>query len=125
MTTDRARSAITLLRWVVGLVILGESARFVFSPSASAAFAKTGLPNFVHLGVGWAEMVAAVMFLIPQLAVAGGRLLIVILGFAIVLHVLHGWFDVGGLVVYAAATWAVMAATGERGRSGSAKEQGQ
>jgi len=99
----------TLLRSVLGLVILGQSARFVFSPAAAAGFAKTGLPNFVHLGLGWAEMAAAVIFLIPQFAIAGGWLLIATLGFAVVVHVLHGWFDVGGLIVYAAAAWAVMA----------------
>jgi hypothetical protein len=41
--------------------------------------------------------------------VAGGLLLIAVLAFAIVIHLLHGWFDVGGLVVYAAAAWTVVA----------------
>jgi hypothetical protein len=30
------------------------------------------------------------------------------LSLAIVLHLLHGWFDVGGLVVYLVAAWTVI-----------------
>jgi hypothetical protein len=45
----------------------------------------------------------------PRATVVGGWFLIVVLGLAIVIHVLHGWFDVGALVIYAGATWAVVA----------------
>jgi len=41
--------------------------------------------------------------------VVGGRFLIAVLALAIVIHILHGWFDVGALLVYLAATWAVIA----------------
>jgi hypothetical protein len=109
MRQDQTATALVVLRWVLGMVILGESARFAFSPGAAAAFAKTGMPNIVHLVLAWSEMLAAVIFLIPRTVIVGGRFLITILGFAIVVHLLHGWFDVGALVVYAAATWAVMA----------------
>ena len=100
-----------MLRWVLGIVILAESARFGFTHSAAQAFAKTGLPEILRLGVAGAEMLAAVVFLIPPLVIVGGWLLIAILAFAIVIHLLHGWFDVGALLVYAAATWAVMSAS--------------
>jgi hypothetical protein len=116
MINDRARSAMLLLRWVLGLVILGQSAWFLFSQSAASGFAKTGLPDFVHLGLGWAEMIAAVMFLIPQVAIAGGWFLIGVLGFAVVVHVLHGWYDVGALVIYATAVWAVTVVKSQRDR---------
>jgi hypothetical protein len=107
MTFDRSRCAMIALHWVVGLVILAESSRFAFSASAAHAFAKTGLPNLVRLALGGSEMVAALLFLIPRTVVAGGWLLIVILGAAVV-HLLHGWFDIGPLLVYAVATWAVI-----------------
>jgi hypothetical protein len=109
MTTGRSRTAIAALQWVVGLVILVESAHFAFSPAAGHAFAKTGMPNIVRLLLGGSEMVAALLFLIPPTVIAGGWLLIVILLLASVVHILHGWFDVGALVVYAVATWAVIA----------------
>ena len=117
MTQDRLPAALRTLQWVLGLVLLEESARFAFSPGAAQAFAKTGLPNFIHLGLAWAEMAAALLFLVPRATVVAGQLLIAVLAFAIVLHLLHGWFDVGALVIYAAAAWAVLAgksATAER-----------
>jgi hypothetical protein len=111
MRRDRTRTALVVLRWVLGLVLLEESARFAFSPGAARAFAETGMPNVVHLGLAWSEMVAAVIFLIPRATVIGGWLLLTVLGFAVVVHLLHGWFDTGVLLVYAAGTWAVMAGT--------------
>jgi hypothetical protein len=106
---DRLGVALCILQWVLGLVILAESLRFAFSPRAALAFAKTGLPNVVHLALAWAEIAAAILFLVPRATVAGGRFLIGVLAAAIVIHLLHGWFDIGGLVVYAAAAWAVIA----------------
>jgi hypothetical protein len=109
INNDRLPAALRILQWVLGLVILEESLRFAFSPEAAHAFAKTGLPNFIRMGLAWAEIAAAILFLVPRATVVGGRFLIVVLGAAIVIHILHGWFDVGVLVVYAAAAWAVVA----------------
>jgi hypothetical protein len=108
-THERLPAELHILQWVLGLVILAESARFAFSPGAANAFAKTGLPDFIRLALAWAEIAAAILFLVPRARVVGGWFLIVVLVLAIVIHLLHGWFDVGALVVYAAATWAVMA----------------
>jgi hypothetical protein len=119
MTANRADSAIATLRWILALVLLAESVRFAFSASAAAAFAKTGLPEVVHVGLAWAEMIAAVIFLIPRTLVLGGRTLLAVLAFAIILHLLHGWYDVGALVVYAAATRAVIAWQGPSQRLGT------
>jgi hypothetical protein len=109
MKTDRAGCALLALQWVLGLVILAEAAAFAFSPGSAHTFAKTGLPDFIRLALAWGEMVAAILFLIPRMIVAGGWLLIAMLAAAVVLHLLHGWWNVGPLLVYAAATWAVMA----------------
>jgi hypothetical protein len=106
--TARGNPSILVLRWVLGLVILIESTRFAFSHSAALVFAKTGLPTFLRMALAWAEIAAAVLFLVPGFVKTGGRFLIAVLAAAIVIHLLHGWFDVGGLVVYIAATWAVM-----------------
>ncbi|MGA6985878.1 MAG: hypothetical protein WBZ01_07495 [Terriglobales bacterium] len=106
---DRLPAALCILQWVLGLVILGESARFAFSPGAAHAFAKTGMPNFIRLGLACAEIAAAILFLVPRVTVVGGRFLIAVLAAAIVIHLLHGWFDVEVQLVYTAATWAVLA----------------
>lgn len=106
--SKRLRCALFALQWVVGIVILREAAFFAVSPHAAQAFARTGLPNFVRVGLAWAEMVAAVLFLVPRTLKVGGWLLIAVLVVAVVIHLLHRWWDVGPLLVYAAATWTVM-----------------
>jgi thiosulfate reductase cytochrome b subunit len=108
MTHDRARAGLLSLQWVLGLVIFIQSAIFAFSPESAHAFARTGLPDFIRVALAWAEMGATVVFLIPRATIIGGWLLMVVLAGAVVLHLLHGWLDVGGLLVYVAATWAVM-----------------
>jgi hypothetical protein len=108
MTQDRLLGALRTLQWALGLIILAQSLNFAFSPQAAHAFAKTGLPNFVRLTLAWAEMAAAILFLVPRALVVGGWFLIGVLVAAIVLHLLHGWLDVGALVVYIAAAWTVV-----------------
>jgi hypothetical protein len=108
MINDRARCSLIALQWALGLVILVEAAVFAFSPGSAHSFAKTGLPDFIRMALAWGEMVGAVLFLIPRTLIVGGWSLIVVLALAIVLHLLHGWWNVGSLMVYAAAAWAVM-----------------
>jgi hypothetical protein len=111
MKNDRLAVALRTLQWVLGLVILEESVRFAFSPAAAHEFAQTGMPDIIHRVLAWSEIAAAVLFLVPRATVVGGWFLLVVLASAILLHLLHGWFDVGVLVVYAAGTWAVMVGT--------------
>ena len=107
MKKRRAEQAVTLLRRVLGVVVLAESAAFAFSAGAAHAFARTGLPAWVRPALGGAEMLAVLLFLVPPTAITGGYLLIAIFGLAAIVHLLHGWYDVGALLVYAAAAWVV------------------
>jgi len=109
MRNDRLAMALRILQWALGLVILEQSMRFAFSPAAAQAFAQTGMPDIVHRVLAWSEIAAAVLFLVPRATVAGGWFLIAVLASAIVLHLAHGWFDVGVLVVYAVGAWVVIA----------------
>jgi putative oxidoreductase len=109
MNEKRVKCALAGLQWTLGLVVLVESALFAFSPAAAHFFAKTGLPGWVRPALGVAEMLAAVLFLLPRTVTVGGYSLIVVFGLAAVVHLLHGWFDVGGLLVYAAAALTVIA----------------
>jgi hypothetical protein len=109
MNEQRVKCALVALQWTLGLVVLVQSALFAFSPAAAHFFAKTGFPGWVRPALGVVEMLAAVLFLVRRTVVVGGYSLIVIFGLAAVVHLLHGWFDVGGLVVYAAATLTVIA----------------
>jgi len=105
--TRRAYKAITVLRWTLGLVVLIEAGLFVLGPYAGHDFAKTHMPQALWLVLGWGEVVAAILFLIPRTAVRGAWLLLIIFVLAIAIHLLHGMPNVGALVIYAAVAWAV------------------
>ena len=106
MSEPRMKCALTALQWTVGLVILIEALLFVM-PAAGQAFAETHMPGILRLVLGWGEIVGAVLLLIPQTAVRGAWILIALFVLAIVTHLLHGLYNVGSLLIYAAATWTV------------------
>jgi hypothetical protein len=89
-----------------------EAVLFV-TPSARHDFARTHMPDVVRLVLGWGEIVGALLLLIPRTAVRGGWFLMGIFVLAIGVHVLHGTCDVGNVVIYTAAAWAV-ASSSER-----------
>lgn len=103
MNPQLERISIPLLRWTVGLSVLIESLRFAVSPSAAHFLARAGLPLWIRPALGGAELAAAILFLLPWTRSFGGYALLVIFALAVLIHVLHGQFDVSGLVVYAMA----------------------
>jgi hypothetical protein len=109
MNTRLAYFSTPLLRWTLGLVVILESFLFVFSAPAAHFLAKAGLPPWIQPVLGGAEILAAVLFLVPLTIAIGGFLLLVIFAFAVLLHILHGQYQVGELFVYAAAVIVCMA----------------
>jgi len=61
--------------------------------------------------LGWGEIIGAILLLIPRTTVRGGWFLVAIFVLAMIVHLLHGMFNVGDLAIYTAAGWAV--ATGK------------
>ena len=105
------KSGLTVLRLALGVVILIEAVVFVM-PSAAHDFARTHMPGFVRLVLGFGEIIGCVLMLIPQSAVRGAWLLLAVFVMAILIHLLHGTYDVGNLVIYAAAAFAIAAGKG-------------
>jgi hypothetical protein len=103
MSAHLTRYSIPLLRWTLGLVVILESCRFVLSSSTAHFLAKAGLPAWIRPMLGGAELVAAILFLVPVTSLIGGYALLVIFGMAALVHFLHGQFSVEGLVLYAVA----------------------
>ena len=67
----------------------------------------------VRIVLSAAEILAALLFLIPPREKIGGYLLLVIFALAIVIHALHSDFDgIEILFVYAAAVFACLAVSG-------------
>jgi hypothetical protein len=97
-----------VLRYVLGLVVLQQSCVFVLSLRSADRIAHIGMPHAFLQILGWSEIVAAILFLIPATVTAGAAALALIFVVALGVHVLHGEFDVGGLVVYTAVALAVL-----------------
>jgi len=106
MSPARTKTGLTALQWALGVVILIEAVMFVL-PSAAHDFARTHMPGFVRLVVGFGEIAGSVLLLIPQTAIRGAWLLVAVFIMAILLHLLHGMYGVGNLVIYAAAAFAI------------------
>ena len=100
------KCGLTVLQWSLGIVILIEAVQFVL-PGAAHGFAATHMPAVVRMILGFGEIAGCILLLIPKTAVRGAWLLLAVFIFAILLHLLHGMFNVGNLVVYAAAAFAI------------------
>lgn len=111
MKESRMKAALTGLQWTLGLVILSEAVLFVM-PGARNDFAKTHMPDILRQVLGWGEIVGAALLLIPRTAVRGAWVLVGFFILAIAIHLLHGMFNIGNLVVYIAAAWTVARGNG-------------
>lgn len=96
------------LNWSVGVVLIIESARFAFGAGAAKIITHLGLPPWVRPAIGVSEIVAAVLFLIPASVAIGGWALLVIFILAGSIHLLHGQYDIGWLVIYFMAVLVVI-----------------
>jgi hypothetical protein len=112
MADQRSKIALTGLQWTLGVVILIESVLFLL-PSAGRDFARTHMPNFVRLILGFGEIAGSVLLLIPRTAIRGGWVLVAVFALAIVIHLLHGMYNIGSLTIYAAAAWAIAVGKGK------------
>jgi uncharacterized membrane protein YphA (DoxX/SURF4 family) len=106
MPSAQTKTALTVLQWALGVVILIEAVLFV-RPSAAHDFARTHMPGFIRQLLGWGEIVGCILLLIPRTAVRGAWVLVAVFTLAIIIHVLHGMYGVGNLVIYTAAAFAV------------------
>jgi len=101
------KTAITALQWSLGIVILIEAILFVM-PNARHDFARSHMPDVLRLVLGSGEIIGSVLLLIPRTAVRGAWILVSVFVFAIIIHFLHGMYNVGNLVIYIAAAWIVV-----------------
>ena len=101
-----AKCGLTVLQWSLGIVILIEAVLFVL-PSAAHDFARTHMPGFIRMLLGWGEIAGCILLLIPKTTIRGAWLLFAVFVFAILIHLLHGTYNVGNVVIYAAAAFAI------------------
>ncbi|HET9306676.1 MAG TPA: hypothetical protein VFO46_11655 [Candidatus Sulfotelmatobacter sp.] len=106
MSASQNKIGLCVLQWSLGIVVLIEAVMFVL-PSAAHEFARAYMPGIVRMILGWGEIAGAVLLLIPKTRVRGAWLLLAVFVMAILLHLLHGLYGIGNLVVYAAAAFAI------------------
>ena len=106
MSVSQSKIGLCVLQWSLGIVILIEAVMFVL-PSAAHEFSRTHMPGIVRMILGWGEIVGAVLLLIPKTVIRGAWLLLAVFVMAILLHLLHGMYGIGNLVIYAAAAFAI------------------
>ncbi|HLZ42972.1 MAG TPA: DoxX family protein [Candidatus Sulfotelmatobacter sp.] len=111
MSVSQSKIGLCVLQCSLGIVILIEAVMFVL-PSAAHEFSRTHMPAIVRMIVGWGEIVGAVLLLIPKTSVRGAWLLLAVFVMAILLHLLHGLYGIGNLVIYAAAAFAIAVGRG-------------
>lgn len=106
MNPGRMRRAIAVLRTVLGVVVLIQSVETLLprEPGLHSSLLARVLP--ILAGV---EILGALLMLVPRTSRAGAGVLIGVFSAAILLHGLHGNWNVGGLVVYAACAWVALA----------------
>jgi uncharacterized membrane protein YphA (DoxX/SURF4 family) len=108
MSTSQGTIGLCVLQWTLGIVILIEAVLFVM-PGAAHEFARMHMPSFVRMVLGFGEILGSILLLIPQTAIRGAWLLFAVVVFAILIHLLHGMYNVGSLAIYAAAAFAIAA----------------
>jgi hypothetical protein len=107
----KPKVGLCVLQYALGIVILIEAVLFVL-PSAAHEFARMHMPGFIRLILGWGEIAGSILLLIPKTAMSGAWLLFAVFVFAILIHLLHGFYNVGNLVIYAAAAFAIAVGKG-------------
>src|SRR5580700_1434013 len=100
MSFGKTKIGLTVLQWALGAVVLIEAVMFVL-PGAAHDFARTHMPGFVRLVLGFGEILGCILLLIPKTAIRGAWLLLAVFAFAILIHLLHGTYNIGNLVIYA------------------------
>jgi hypothetical protein len=99
----------TALRITLGLVLLERSCVMVSARLSAESSAHSSGPGHFLLALGLAEIVAAVLFLVPRTVAIGAYALLVVFLFAAAFHILHREYDIGALAIWTAAVLAVLA----------------
>jgi uncharacterized membrane protein YphA (DoxX/SURF4 family) len=98
--------SLCILTYSLGIVVLIEAVYFAL-PSAAHDFARTHMPGVIRMILAWGEIVGCVVLLIPKTRLQGAWFLFAVFIFAILIHLLHGQFNVGNVVIYAAVALAI------------------
>jgi uncharacterized membrane protein YphA (DoxX/SURF4 family) len=102
----KQKLAMRVLRYGLGSVILIEAILFLL-PNRAYDFPRSHMPAMVRLILGWGEIAGCILLLMPKTAIRGAWLLFAVFIMAILIHWLHGQYNIGCVVIYAAVAFAI------------------
>jgi len=105
------RAALLCLGWTLGIVLFIQAALLALPRPETHLPGHAGVSHWILLVIAVAEMLACVLLVIPQTVRFGAKLLISVTAFAALIHILHSSFQIGPLLIYASAAWAVFSQT--------------
>ena len=124
MNPREMQNAIAGLRWVLGLVVLGESAHFALSASSARQVSHFGLPQWFPVLLGGIEMLAAILFLMPVARRTGGYALLLIFAVAAAIHARTGGENLPGAGAGASGGGRIFLRRADRGGVGGVGRAG-
>ena len=103
---SNSKLGLCVLQYTLAVVILIEAVLFVL-PSAAHDFARFHIAHAIRFMLGFGEIIGCLLLVIPRTAALGAWFLFAVFLFAIAVHLVHGQYNVGNVVIYAAAAFAI------------------
>lgn len=107
-----ASAPIAFLQWSLGIVVLIASLRTLFHSFHELIAARAPGHLWFLPVLAPAEILGAILFLVPGTMRIGSYLLLVVFTVAALFHLLHGDWEIGSLIIYIAAVVVVRSSTG-------------
>jgi putative oxidoreductase len=106
---------IPLVLRIIVAVILIQTLRFKFTahPDSVYIFEKVGLEPYGRIGIGFLELIASILLLVPKTVWIGATLTLGIIGGAIMMHLTKLGIEInhdGGILFYTALTTFILSA---------------
>lgn len=103
MKTHVSKAALLTLQWSLGVLLFLEADVLAFSSAEINFSGQPGVHHWIRLALAWSEMLGCLVFLLPYTMKYGAALLLIVLTLASLVHILHGDFQIGTLLIFAAA----------------------
>jgi putative oxidoreductase len=106
---------IPLILRIIVAVILIQTLRFKFTahPDSVYIFENVGLEPYGRIGIGFLELIASILLLVPKTVWIGATLTLGIIGGAIMMHLTKLGIEInndGGILFYTALTTFILSA---------------
>ena len=103
MKTQVSKTALLALQWSLAIIVFLEADFLAFSSTEIHFSGHPGVHHWIRLVLAWSEMLGCLVFLLPRTMKYGAAMLLLVFTLAVLVHILHGDFQIGSLFILAAA----------------------